>query len=216
MDNRLVLGKVHIVEWLNEDDRRTGREVFEQIEPLDKASDPSVEVAYHSIATAGELLGLPHALEEEYRRERRTPLLHLETHGTKDGNCAQGEAIGWRDLAGELAPLNRVTGLNLVVVLAACEGFYGAAMLRPNFGQAPFRGLIGPNREVSDRVLLQGSVAFYATIFRRLDGDRAVRAMNDIVDPAQETFWHISAETVFHARLSELSRDTGFSGGHCE
>ena len=70
-------------------------------------------------------------------------------------------------------------------------------MLRPNFGQAPFRGLIGPNREVSDRELLQGSVAFYGTMFRRLDGDRAIRAMNDIVDPSQEAFWHISAETVF-------------------
>ena len=197
MDNRLVLGKVHIVEWLNENDRRTGHEVFEEIEPLGKAFDPPVEVVYHPIATAGELLGLLHALWEEYRRERRTPLLHLETHGAKEGIGARGEAIGWRDLAGELVPLNRLTGLNLVVVLAACEGFYGTEMLRPNFGQAPFRGLIGPNREVSDRELLQGSVAFYRTTFGRLDGERAIRAMNDIVDPEQETFWHISAETVF-------------------
>jgi hypothetical protein len=197
MDNRLVLGKVHIVEWLNEDDRRTGREVSEEIEPLGKASDPPVEGVYHPIAMAGELLGLLHALGEEYRREGRKPLLHLETHGTKDGIEARGEAIGWRDFAGKLVPLNRLTRLNLVVVLAACEGFYGTAMLRPNFGQAPFRGLIGPNREVSDRELLQGSIAFYGTIFRRLDGDRAIRAMNDIVDPVHETFWHISAETVF-------------------
>ena len=197
MDNRLVLGKVHIVEWLNEDDRRTGHEVFQEIELLGKASDPPVEVLYHPIATAGELAGLLHALADEYRRDRRTPLLHLETHGAKDGIEARGEAIDWRDLAAALVPLNRLTGLNLVVVLAACEGFYGTAMLRPNFGQAPFRGLIGPNREVSDRELLQGSVAFYGTIFRRLDGDRAIRAMNDIVDPSQETFWHISAETVF-------------------
>ena len=197
MDNRLVLGKLHIVEWLNENDRRTGRELFEEIEPLGKASTPPVEVVYHSIGTAGELIGLLHALGEDYRRDHRTPLLHLETHGATDGIEARGEAIAWRDLAGAFVPLNRLTGLNLVVVLAACEGFYGTAMLRPNFGQAPFRGLIGPNRELSDRELLQGAIAFYGTLFRRRDGDRALRAMNDIVDPANETFWHISAETVF-------------------
>ena len=197
MDNRLVLGKIHIVEWLNENDRLTGCKVFKEIEPLGKASDPPVEVVYHPIATAGELLGLLHALGEEYRREHRTPLLHLETHGAKEGIVARGEEIGWRYLAGELVPLNRLTGLNLVVVLAACKGFYGAEMLRPNFGPAPFLGLFGPNRDVTDHELLLGSVAFYGAIFRWLDGDKAIRAMNDIVDPTQETFWHISAETAF-------------------
>jgi len=197
VDNRLIVGKVCVIEWLNENDRRTGREVFEEIEPLGKGSDTPVEVVYHPITTAGELLGLLHTLGEEYRRECRTPLLQLETHGAKDGITARGEAIDWRDLARELQPLNRLTGLNLVVFLAACEGFYGTTMLRPNFGPAPVRGLIGPNRELSDRELLQGSVAFYDTLFNQRDGDRAIRAMNDIIDPAQETFWHISAEAVF-------------------
>jgi hypothetical protein len=38
--------------------------------------------------------------------------------------------------------------MNLVVNLAACWGFHGTTMLRPNLGPAPFRGLIGPNRKV--------------------------------------------------------------------
>ena len=135
MDNRLVLGKVHIVEWLNDQDRKTGREIFDEIEPLGKASDPPVEAAYHPIATAGQLLGLLHALEEEYQRERGTPLLHLETHGAKEGIEARGETVSWGALAAALVPLNRLTGLNLVVLLAACEGFYGTAMLRPILGQ---------------------------------------------------------------------------------
>jgi hypothetical protein len=188
---------VHIVEWVNEDDRQTGHEVFAEIEPLGKGCEPQVPVAYHPISTAGELLGLLHALEQEYAREPRKPVLHLETHGAKDGIEARGETISWRDLAGALVPLNRATRLNLVVILAACEGFYGTTMLRPNLGQAPFRGLIGPNRKVSDRELLRGSVAFYGTLFRRLDGDRAIKAMNDVVDPTHETFWHVSAETAF-------------------
>jgi two-component system cell cycle response regulator CpdR len=92
----MIFGQVQIVAWLNENDRPTGREVFDEIEPLGKSFDPPVEVAYHSIATADELLRLLDALGEEYRRERRTPLLHLETHGAKDGIEARGEEIGWR------------------------------------------------------------------------------------------------------------------------
>jgi hypothetical protein len=197
MDNRIVLGKIHTIEWLNENDRRTGREVFEEIEPLGRASDPPVEVAYHQIATAGELLGLLQVLVEEYRQDGRTPLLHLETHGAKDGIEARGQSIRWRDLAHAFVPLNRVTGLNLVVVLAACEGFYGTTMMRPNFGPAPVRGLIGPNRELSDSELLRASVAFYGTLFRLRDGDRAIKAMSNILDPAQETFWFISPPRPF-------------------
>ena len=72
MDNRLTLGKVHIVEWLNPGDDDTGRKLFADLRPLGLAANPQVEVDFHEIATAGELLGLLLFFTEEYRRERRT------------------------------------------------------------------------------------------------------------------------------------------------
>ena len=197
MDNRLTLGKVHIVEWLNQGDDRTGWKLFDDLQPLGIKSDPRVEVDFHRIETAGELLGLLLEFTEEYRRERRTPLLHLETHGERDGIGAREQELAWRDLAETLAPLNRLTGVNLVIILAACWGFYGVQMLRPNFGPAAFRGLIAPHRKLDEKEVLKGCLAFYRTVFSRMNGDDALKTMNDAIDPMRETFWHVSAETAF-------------------
>ena len=197
MDNRLTLGKVHIVEWLNQGDDRTGWKLFDDLQPLGIKSDPRVEVDFHRIETAGELLGLLLEFTEEYRRERRTPLLHLETHGERDGIGAREQELAWRDLAETLAPLNRLTGVNLVIILAACWGFYGVQMLRPNFGPAAFRGLIAPHRKLDEEEVLKGCLAFYRTVFSRMNGDDALKTMNDAIDPMRETFWHVSAETAF-------------------
>jgi hypothetical protein len=40
-------------------------------------------------------------------------------------------------------------------------------------------------------------MAFYRTIFRQSNGDSALKAMNDALDPNHETFWTISAEAAF-------------------
>lgn len=197
MDNRLVLGRVHIVEWLDPGDDDTGRKLFEQLRPLGAAFDPKVDVEFHRIATAGELLGLLLVFRHQYLADQRTPLLHLETHGNQNGLGARDQEVSWRELAESLVPLNRATQLNLVLNLAACWGLYGAAMLRPNFGPAPFRGLIGPNRKVYETEVLKACLAFYQTVLEKRDGDAALKAMNSAVSITEETFWSVSAELAF-------------------
>lgn len=213
MDNRLTLGKVHIVEWLNPEDGPTGEKLLKDLQPLGRGSNPRVEVDFHRIETAGELLGLLLAFTEEYRSERRTPLLHLETHGNHGGIGARGQCVAWRDLADVLAPLNHITGVNLVVILAACWGFHGVQMLRPSYGPAPFRGLIAPNRELGEAEVLDACLTFYRTIFARLNADEAITAMNGAVDPQHETFWHISAETAFMLAFQDYMEGDGSPEG---
>ncbi len=163
MDNRLVIGRVHIVEWLNTGDDDTGRKLFDELQQLGAVSEPNVEVDFHRVDWAGHLLGLLMAFTEQYRTEKRTPILHLETHGNQGGIGADGQAVSWRDLAEALVPLNRLTSLNLVVVLAACWGFYGTSMLRPSFGPAPFRGLMSRRRSCSWPRLRRASEPYWLT-----------------------------------------------------
>ena len=94
-------------------------------------------------------------------------------------------------------PLNRATGMNLVVNLAACWGVYGTTMLRPNLGPAPFRALIGPNRKVCEQEVLAACLAFYRTLFNQRDGDAALKAMNEAIRTTEEAFWSVSAELAF-------------------
>ena len=34
MDNRITIGKVHVVEWLRPEDQETGLQLLDEIEPL--------------------------------------------------------------------------------------------------------------------------------------------------------------------------------------
>jgi hypothetical protein len=196
MDNQMTIGVVHIVEWLNAGDATTGQSLFNELESMGIASNPPVAVDFHRIDTRGELIALLRRFEGEYQQTGRTPILHIETHGDEDG-LGTGAGIDWPELTEELIPLNRLTGLNLVVILAACEGFYGVQMLQPDRRAAAFRGLIGPNRTVTEDEVQDGCLAFYRTIFDTRDGNAAFKAINDAVDPNAETFWLISAEDVF-------------------
>jgi hypothetical protein len=213
MDNRLVIGRVHIVEWLNTGDDDTGRKLFDELQQIGAVSEPKVEVDFHRIDTAGHLLGLLMAFTEQYRTEKRTPILHLETHGNQDGIGAGGQSVAWRDLAEVLVPLNRLTGLNLVVVLAACWGFYGTSMLRPSFGPAPFRGLIGPNQKLSEEEVLKACLAFYRTVFVQRDGDAALKTMNESISASAEMFWNVSAELAFKLAFGSYLKGEGSPDG---
>jgi hypothetical protein len=202
VDNRLTLGVVHIVEWLRPGDIKTGRDLFDELEPLGIASRPEVPVTFSRAATRAEFIGLLRGFEEDFRATGRIPLLQIETHGDLDGigpGPSANDGIVWPHLMEELIPLNRVTRLNLVVILAACEGIWGVQMLQPARGAAAFRGLIGPNRPVKAREMAAACMAFYRTVFSGFEGDAAVKAMNDAVGSAKETFLVLSAEWAFKA-----------------
>jgi hypothetical protein len=203
MDNQLTLGRVHVVEWLNAGDDDTGQKLFAELQPMGAASQPKVEVEFYRIDTTRELLGLLSAFTDQYRADKLTPLLHLETHGNENGIGTDAEGIEWRDLAEALVPLNHATRMKLVINLAACSGAFGTTMLRPDFGPAPFRGLIGPRRELDETEVLAGCRAFYGTIFDQKDGNSALKAMNDAVTTAEETFWTMSAELAFKVAFQD-------------
>ena len=196
MDNRMSIGVVHIVEWLNPGDARTGAALLDELQPMGIVSRPPVAVDFHRVDTRDAFVALMRQFEREFQENRRTPVLHIETHGNEQGIGA-ADSLQWRELTEELIPLNRLTRLNLVLILAACQGFYGVQMLQPDRRAAAFRGLIGPHRPVTAGEAMDGCLAFYRTLFRPQDGDAALKAMNDAVDASTETFWLMSAEDVF-------------------
>ena len=62
----MTIGIVHIVEWLNPDDDETGRQLHEELQPICAGFSPKVEIDFHQIETAGQLLGLLLGFTEQY------------------------------------------------------------------------------------------------------------------------------------------------------
>jgi hypothetical protein len=209
-DDVLRFGKIEIIEWLRPGDMRTGRDLLDEVEPMGIMSVPAVRAQYRQVWTRAEFLAALSAIANEFRATGMLPLLHIETHGSVGGiGVSDEEGIAFAELMEELIPLNRMSGLHLVVVLAACEGIWGMKMLQPARGAAAFRALIGPEHKIFPEQLAKGCQAFYRGLFSRQgDGNEAFRAMNDAVDPAQPKFFAISAEgalkMVFRGYLKEL------------
>jgi hypothetical protein len=209
-DDVLRFGKIEIIEWLLPGEMKTGKDLFDEVEPMGIVSTPAIRAQYREVWTKAEFLGALREVENEFRATGMLPLLHVETHGSIDGIGVSGpEGIGFAELMEELIPLNRMSGLHLVVVLAACEGIWGMKMLQPARGAAAFRALIGPEYKILPEQLAKGCQAFYRGLFSRAgDGNEAFRSMNDAVDPTKPTFFAISAEgafkTVFRGYVQEL------------
>ena len=97
---------------------------------------------------------------------------------------------------GALIPLNQMTGMRLVVVLASCWGIWGIKMAQP-VGRAAFLALIGPNRAMDEGEIAPAMQAFYRSLFRHQNGNRAIQAMNEVVDSTKATFGAFNAERLF-------------------
>src|SRR5689334_11955275 len=137
MDSRLSFGKVYVVEWLRNDDAKTGWDLFGEIQPMGLMSNPPVESTFERVSNRDEFLAYIRWMRRDVLNTQRLPLLHIETHGLSDDGRPIGigssasDAILWPELMNELIPLNELTRLNLFVVFAACEGLWAMSILQP-------------------------------------------------------------------------------------
>jgi hypothetical protein len=68
MENRIWFGQVHIVEWLRLGDMRTGRDLFDEVQPIGIASNPEIPVDFTRISTRAEFLQLLRKFEKSSAR----------------------------------------------------------------------------------------------------------------------------------------------------
>lgn len=195
-DNRIYFDTVHIIEALRPDDCRTGRLLFEDLEPLAITARPVVTARFWSVQTREEFLEQLRSIAHDSRTHGHFPLLHIEAHGSREGiQVSSGELLTWLEFKDELTAINEISRLNLLVILAACEGAHLLSIIQPT-DRAPVRALIGPTRTVTGDEIERASLAFYRTLFRVKDGVAAWRAMNDVVAPPPLTFSVFPADYV--------------------
>jgi hypothetical protein len=217
MESRISFGKIHIIEWLwkvnpktGQPDRRTGRETYSELIALLAATGSRMQVVLHRVGSRAAFLSRLKRIEQDFHASRKVPLLQIETHGDDDGiGLTDEDGLSWPELMKALTPLNMATGLRLSVVLASCHGIWGIKMAQP-IERAPFLALLGPNRQVSPGEVVRGMRAFYRGVFEHNDGNRAMRMLNEIVDPDKITFGIFNCEKLFidvwNAYLDETSK----------
>ena len=194
-EKKLYIDEVYVIESLPSGERRTGRELYEDLVIMAIAANPPRQVHYKPLTTRQEFLGLLRAIAHDAQQGNHSPLLHIETHGCPDGiGLASGEFLAWADFKQELTDINVISNINLLVILAACNGAHLLEVIQPT-DRAPVRAVIGPDRTLKPSEIKVATLAFYRKLFETMDGVAAFHAMNEAC--GQKTFSLHTADTIF-------------------
>jgi hypothetical protein len=168
-NQRSLFHYVLVIEWLDDDDKRTGMMLVEHLEAS------GITCVYAGVETCD---GFRAVLEEALARipEWGIPVIHIETHGEKPSDnidedvlfgSGDGPLLTWPQLGEMLAPLNQAADFQLMLVGAAC---YGAAAMGAMTGAshvAPFAVCIGYETEVIDDSVIDSMTELYSALLVR-------------------------------------------------
>ena len=172
--------KVAIIESLDPGDFKSGSELSKYIGGLksDRPEIPSAELTV--VAGRVEFLDALKVLAEDAENHGEHPILQIETHGWADKTglpFPDDTSLSWDELAAALTRLNKATGFNLVVCVAACFGGHFVEALRPNH-PSPCFALIGPTHQTNGPELLGSFRSLYRELLTTLDADAALEALH--------------------------------------
>lgn len=194
-DTTAYFNKLWVIESLPQGDLRTGKWLVEGPLVLPLSVHNNLEVEFRTPETCREFYSVLDEIFVDTNTTDSLPMIHIECHGSETGiEVASKEVVEWDGVRKQFIRINEATGLNLVVVMAAC---YGVHILRMaiQMDRAPFWAAIGAEKEVTAGHVESAFKAFYETFFETLSGDQALAALNH--QDSERTYHFISAEGFF-------------------
>lgn len=201
-----IFNKLWVIESLPAGELRTGKNLFDN--QLDKANKAQSElvVGFAAPRTKSELFDVL----EEIRLEALNgmyPMIHFESHGCEDGlKTASGELIEWIDIRDILVEINRGTKLNLMVVVAACNGAH-LIKVSTKLDVAPFWAIIGPEVKVTAGHIQDSFGHFYESFFSDFDATKALSILNAGAAHSNRTYKFFSAVDLFSRAYRDYYRN---------
>ncbi len=197
MDDRSSFHKLWVIESLADGELKTGRNLVDTQLAQAKLSHPDLIVSFESPHSKNQLLHVLNVIRDEAKNIGLCPMIHFECHGSPDGlTTASGEFVEWEELRQSLIEINCACRLNLVIVLAACNGIHLIKVVT-KLDRAPFWGVIGPETEVTAGAIERDFGAFYDEFFKSLDGIKALKALNLGTNSTSWTYHFRSAANLF-------------------
>jgi hypothetical protein len=172
----IKLNLLKIIESLTPTEPQTGSELKAYLE---KRSDVPIAVEIDRPTTAAELVASLTELADRTEARACSPILHLEMHGYKKGvQTTSLEILSWDELGLLVRRINIAMRNSLVVTTAVCEGAYFAiaAAIHPSW-PAPFCGVVGPDKKVKSKLMLDGFSGFYAALLTKGDFQTALHEL---------------------------------------
>jgi hypothetical protein len=186
--------KIVVVQSLEPDEVQTGQDLAIFMNEESHLLELGLKVEFIDCSCANEFQEIVSGLAADADASGEIPVLHVECHGDREHGLvfSNGSELGWNSIAGILRPLNRSTGLNLLVIFSAC---FGGHYIREEAAHeaATFFALLAPEYAIDPAEIIRTFRSFYRTLFATRD---AVAAVNSIQRPQSEGHWFMTlAET---------------------
>jgi hypothetical protein len=199
-----AIAQIVVIESLPEHDKKTGRLLREDLEPIALQYGSSLQIHFKFARDAEEFEFLLRELCAYVELSGRAPCLHIECHGNRDGlGLADGSWFPWSRLKPLTTALNLASRMNLFLVLACCYGGFFAAECRPD-ETAPFAWIMGLGREMYPDSLFAFTGAFYAELLRTRDVTEALTVSGGAA--ADISYFSMSAVGIFRLALEARIR----------
>lgn len=178
MDGTALFNKIWVIESLREGDTKTGYNLVNDTLTYIKFKNDKVEVAYRWADSRTIFFNILDEILKDTKEFQNFPMIHVECHGSALGlELTNGEVIQWDELRIKFININIACRLNLVVIIAACNGAY-FINTAVKLDRAPFWAAIGPDKEVAFGSIERNFGEFYREFFNELSGDMAMAALN--------------------------------------
>ncbi|MDR6539491.1 hypothetical protein [Variovorax soli] len=177
-------GRIVIVQSLGpEDHLKSGRELFDYLNPLIQDRGIPVDLEIQECESASQFRDIARELQNQVLAGGPVPVLHVETHGSDDQSglvFSDSSQLNWDEFSNLTRSLNEATQFNLLVIVAAC---FGAHFLLSQFKlrePSPFWGFIAPSHLTNGAELLGSFRQFYRTLLASRDASGAFHSLRGV------------------------------------
>lgn len=211
--------KIYVIESLKEDERLTGTELYNDIikrrceDYNTRCKDKNnIESSLESVQSLNDWNRIIAQIQEEVEKDRVTPILHLELHGSKDRDgliLANGALIPWEKFVSDMRRINIGTENNLFITMGICFGLN--VVLHTLFGKpAPFWGIIGSFHIVKAEDIYIRYQEFYNEFLDSFDLSESLKLLYMANPERPEVYSFINSQALFN-KVAEKYRSTRLS-----
>lgn len=192
--------KIIVLESLRNEERRTGKELYDDLITRMSYIHTNLKVEYHDINSLVQWNGIMNDILNDCLQNQNIPILHFEIHGEKDGRglvTKNHELATLEHVGTQLRKINIVTGCNLFITLGVCKGMYllfNMKMSEP----MPFIGAVGSFKDLENDDIYIRFYDFYDRLFSTMDIGEAFAALQIANPDIPAEYRYIPADELFY------------------
>lgn len=160
--------KIIVVEWLRDNDVKTGKELYDDILCPKEIQNENIKCEYHSVSTKKDFVKVFKLIEDNLQ-DGEIATLQIESHGSDEGiGVSPIEFVTWKEFYDLIRPINIKNGGLLFVCLSMCVSYASLSSIEPN-KRAPYLAMIATTDKMLPDDLYNSFVDFYESYNYILD-----------------------------------------------